>query len=684
MSLMAKINNEIELLTNEQFPLEREYKYYDSFANAMNAEKDLSCFSDMDLMFVLFVMNRKSKTFEEMFEGFKPVFEFCTSPAKDERFLLLLDIIENLTDYIELDQMINFTENFNTKEIVINANVDEELSLLKGMDLKIKITTLLVEYKKFGLEVFKNKTALKKIIEMYYAYDGMLNNDYCAIASYKESYEDIQFMKSSYFKRHVQPYYDYVETYDGDRLSIEEVMEKADASQILKKFSEKHFAICKKRENYSKNKNKKIKLYKEVIKILEQMNLEPKKIVNLDDNFYNKLEPEICCELLTLVLEHNRKIFNELQLKNIKNDRYNKVEKLFIQYNYPINELNENEKNILLKFANPAEIEIILQYLTKEKWSWLNVNNPNFVQILINSNKEIFYLVNYYLEADVISKQFVQDNIGILIEENKVKVNEFDIEPLFNTFKCNIEQLKRIIPKVDRRMLKNNYLLIMPTKQLKETIALAKKYQLNIKSDNAKQYSLEILNHTEIFDYLDSIIELGYANYIKENCQILKNNASEVVTRLSIMTNIGLDPMSKEDRLLGSITNGKNFYVGTSSLKQYSLLKVEEYVKNPYFEILKNNERTTVSKKTESLEIISLLDDTFKTSELEYVINDTVISRIKFLRNLECLLNYNEIDNDMIFAALTFNSVLDESTTICIKNILENPNGEIGKKKVML
>lgn len=642
MSLIAKINEEIKLLNEEQFPQENEYKYYESLAEVINAEKGFVGFSDIDIMLTLFIINRKEKTFNETLTAFKSILNYCTTLTKTEKFMLLLDVIENLSDYVELEQMINFTENFNAKEVVVSACVEEDISFLEEVDLKLKITALLFKYKQIGLEIFENSKILKLFVEMYYTYDGILNEDYASLSYVEERYGTVK---------------------------------------LLKKFSEKHFDISKKRESYITNKNKKVKLYRQTIEILEQMNLKPNKIVELPESIYTKLDDEICFELLKVVLEHNRKIFNELELKNIKSDRYNKIEKLFIQYGFPINELKEEDKNILLKNSSPAELEKLLHFLTKDKWLWLNVKHPNFVEILLNSSVEILEFVNHYLEEDMISQEFIEENIGILLDEVKNNVNEFDVEPLFNIFKTNIEYLNRVVVKLDRRILKNNRLLIMPTKLLKETISLAKKYQLNFKSENAKQYSLEILNHEEIFDYLDSFIELGYANYIKENCQTLKVNGNDIVPRLSIMTNIGLNPMSKEDRLLGSITNGKNFYVGTSSLKQYSLLKVEEYIKNPYFEILKGSERLTVSKKTESLDIVKTLDDMFKTSELEYVINDTVISRIKFLRNLECLLNYKVLDNDMIFASLAFNSVLDESTIVSIKNIFSNQTSEIDKKK---
>jgi len=678
MNLIAKINDEIKLLNEEQFPQENEYEFYESMSEVLNEEKDLYGFTTTDIMLTLFIINSKEKTFAETLKTFKPIYDYCNKISKVEKFLLFLDIVENLSYYIEMEEMLKFTENFNTREMVCDILIDDPDEMVEP-DMKLSLTALLIEYRKIGLEIFEDKEKIKAFIELYYKYDGILNDDYSSIIRYKENYESVQYMKSSHFRRHVKPYHNYVKTSSGQKLSVSEAQKQFGVPAVLTKLSERHFEVSKKRDSYLTNKNKKIKVYRQTIEILEKMQQRPDKVVVIEDSLYNKLDDEICVELLRLALEHNRKVFNELELKNIKNNKYNKIEKLFIQYSFPINELEETERNILLKNSSPDKIEILLQFLSKDKWLWLNVKNSDFTNVLLNSSIEILEFVNHYLENEVISKELIQQNIGILIDA--VKVNIKDTEPMFNRFKANVDYLNRVIFSLDRRLIKNQELLIMPTEVLKKTVTLVKKYHLNFKSENAKQYSLEILNHTEIFDCLDEIIELGYANYIKENPQILKANANETVARLSIMTNIGLDPMSKEDRLLGSITNGKNFYVGTSSLKQYSLLKVEEHIKNPYFEILKNNPRIVISKATENLDIVKKLDEMYKTSELEYVIDDSVISRIKFLRNLECLLIDNEINDELIFAALTFNSTLEGSTISSIKNMLK---GTFDKKQKVI
>jgi len=664
MKLITKLKSDIVALKASEFPLENEYLFYERFAQLFFEEKNYSVLNGIDLLFFLFVLNKNDMDINKLYEIFDPILKRSTNFEKIQEFLEFLNLLEGIKKFISLEQLTTYTNDFNTKHLIstlININIPN------GLNPKIYMTKILMKYRDQGLELFGTSELLKRFIDIFYNYPRVLHEDYSTLVTYRDNYEEIQFLKSKIFKE----FYDFkaIENQSGEEMTIKEVIEESDISPLMTMFSSNHAEITKKRKNYKKDINKTVILYNEIIAMLEQLENGSLNHVSISEDIYKKLNPEIYFELMKIVLEHNRKIYTELELKNIKSDRYDNIEKAFIANNIPINDLSSSQKEILFKNINLQELEKILQFLSKDHWSWLNIGHPNFVQIILNSTADIFKYIDSLLSSEFISSEFIKNNIGILVETIKFKVENSDIQPLYGLFKSNIEILSRNAVSIDRRILKNESLLLMPSDVLRKAIKLAKKYQLNFKGPNSKSYGFYVLNNIYIFDYLDSFIELGYANYIKENIQSLRTDSKESIIRLSIMENIGLNSMTKEDRLSSSITTGKNFYVNHNQLQEFVLLTVDEYVDNKNFAILKNSERLVISKQTEQLEVVKMLDDLFQISELEYQINDNVISRIKFLRNLECLLSKKKIDNDVIFAALTFNSVLDASTLDYIRNI---------------
>ena len=325
----------------------------------------------------------------------------------------------------------------------------------------------------------------------------------------------------------------------------------------------------------------------------------------------------------------------------------------------------------------------IIPYLKMEELSWLNVNNPNYTQIILNTAPSILKTITDLIKRGVITTQFVMKYPEILISEIKFSVSKDSMEPKYNLFIENILLLLQCTSDLSQKISKNESLVFINTEELLSNIELSKKYELDLFSENAKMYGLNILNDSKKFDALDQFIELGYADYMKQNPQLLREDSDDIIIRLSIMSNVGIEPFNKEGRLKGSITNGKNFYVSKESLDNYRIIPINEYINNDDFSVLDSEKRTSISEEVEKLQIVEYLDSLFKISNLEYQINDTIISRNKVLRNIECLLKnrdeYNE--SEVILNAIIYHSVVDNSTVEFIKDKLSEYNKGAVKKK---
>ena len=89
--------------------------------------------------------------------------------------------------------------------------------------------------------------------------------------------------------------------------------------------------------------------------------LEDGKQADIKDDIFEKVDDsEIISEFMKEILEHNRKAYSKLNLENIKKDKYHQIEKLFGENNIYIKEINERERNLLLKNGN---IEILKEII---------------------------------------------------------------------------------------------------------------------------------------------------------------------------------------------------------------------------------------------------------------------------------------------------------------------------------
>lgn len=681
MNLSAQIKSKIDDLKNEVFTDEEEYSFFEFLENKISESKNLEDVSNEDYLLALIALEKHEK-FDDVCSFFSTICGCFDKPIVgiDDDIVCLLTTIYGLQKINLLNSILKLDHEPSSKELddimkKYDVKVDGVIAGKKSPRLEMVACT--IGYKTLGMEIFDDFNHLQTFAKYVSKCDD-IDRKFTKFLNFRDCCEDYWFLKKNYSKLSQLEV-----VVDNDEVKrVEDMIEPMDVSSDLKRISNHYSELTKRRKQFAKRITKQVTLYNNALEMIDS--LEDGKIANIKDEIFAKLDDsEIIIEFMKEILEHNRKAYSKLNLENIKKDKYHQIEKLFGENNIYIKEINEYERSLLLKNGNIEMLKEIIPYLKMEALSWLNVNNPNYTQIILNTAPSILKTITDLIKRGVITTQFVMKYPEILISEIKFSVSKDSMEPKYNLFTENILLLLQCTSDLSQKISKNESLVFINAEELLSNIELSKKYELDLFSENAKMYGLNILNDSKKFDALDQFIELGYADYMKQNPQLLREDSDDIIIRLSIMSNVGIEPFNKEGRLKGSITNGKNFYVSKENLDNYRIIPINEYINNDDFSVLDSEKRTSISEEVEKLQIVEYLDSLFKISNLEYQINDTIISRNKVLRNIECLLKnrdeYNE--SEVILNAIIYHSVVDNSTVEFIKDKLSEYNKGAVKKK---
>ena len=72
-----------------------------------------------------------------------------------------------------------------------------------------------------------------------------------------------------------------------------------------------------------------------------------------------------------------------------------------------------------------------------------------------------------------------------------------------------------------------------------------------------------------MLDVLDNFIELGYGKIVLDNPKYLTSGSQDIVKRIMIAKMIGLPPTNSQNKFIGSITTGNNFYVEPKEYEKF-------------------------------------------------------------------------------------------------------------------
>ena len=403
--------------------------------------------------------------------------------------------------------------------------------------------------------------------------------------------------------------------------------------------------ICKIDKEIVSTTNKKIRALQDFEYKLKY--ISDKRPLKIDDEMSKYLfDAEIKHSYLLLAIAHNLNIYQKEEEKNIEfnNNSLTKLEILFSKYGFNFNDFNEEEKQIIIDKTNAVDVENILNSVRYSELVFISDYSTEFMKIIISSKPEIIKFVDSLLKNKIIDKKFIFKNINILYDADMFKCLYNNINYL-NSIGVNLINLSKNNPEI---LLLNNEQIITKTNILSE-------YQFKL--DSEEVYNFEYLKDDKMLDLLDNYIELGLKDIVLENPKYITEKGFNIVKRIMICNLIGLNPLNKSHRIIGSVSTGNNFYVKPEDYDNFIIDYKEDYQNPKCVEILENNSCDTISLSTKSRMFIKKLDELYMKDELTYVIDGVVISRNRVLRNLEVLIKHL-FGSDMNITDLVYQAIL--------------------------
>lgn len=682
MKLLEELKRRITRIDSIRYPDEDKYEFFTEIASKMTKSPDLSELHNSDLLIALLAITNEDYPFEKITDVIYDIADYIdyVNIKQADNICILLDTIENLKHAHLLDGLLECKEEsfHNGSGEILQKYTFSINKKFFGENLYADTMENLENYITIGLDIFPDYDTLCRVASLLKNFDGIAQS-MIKCMNYRTNYDVLYSVKKK--PKNIQESI-LKESYEMDDEKLQTALSTLEIEEILSKIRNYDAKLERQKTQFEKQKNKKRNIYNKTTQFVSS--LDKGKIVEIPYELLSNLKDDsLANEIIEKALQNNRSVYFNLRNENRKKDQYDAIEKLFYKYKINVALLEETERNKLMQLGNHETLESILSRLQDPNWEWLNPSHPMYTMILLHTNISIIDSINKIIKQGIIPMSFFQMNPEILLDENIQVADNEKVEGKYKLFFNNMQLLNRYelqLPSV----IKNNIdLLLSPNEELLYNIELTQQYQMNLQSENAKIYGLDLLNHSEYFDDVDAFIELGYKDIIVENPQLLRKNTKQMVTRLSIAEGINLETLKQENRFAGYITNGKNFYVNDENLQEYEIYPVEKYVEDSNFEILKTSKRSHIHKNTMELGIIAYLDEQFKISELEYQIQDVIISRMKVLRNMECLLQHKDDydESSIALSAIIYHSVIDNSTIEFIREKLSQYTNKVYEKK---
>lgn len=410
------------------------------------------------------------------------------------------------------------------------------------------------------------------------------------------------------------------------------------------------------------NVNKKLRKIEDFVFKLNY--LDPKKVIKLENYEDYLFDPHIRYLFTSFALEHNLELCKDLEEKNreYQNNEITKLEVLFTKYGFNFNDLMEDEKNLIIKKSEEEDIEPVLATLKYSDLLFLTSYHKEFTNLIVNSNVERIKMVDCALKNKIIDRQNTIKHLDILFNEIK-----------YNSFKNNINLLT--LKEIDlNALLKSNpEVLFLNNQDLMEIFEVLDEY--NFKLDNTNSY--EILTNSNLLDIVDNFIELDLFKVLDDNQRVLNNKGYDVIKRILICNLVGISPINSSNKLIGQVTSGNKFYVSPSKYDNYIINSENIYLNPLCVNLLDNDKRVVIDEDIKNSNLVKLLDDLYKRSDLIYEINGVTISRNRVLRNLSVLSKIENLDMiDILYQSILYKIVgnIEDDKLVEIYNSLKMLN----------
>lgn len=497
--------------------------------------------------------------------------------------------------------------------------------------------------------------------------------------------------------------------------------------------------ICKKAKEFdidsSKDASEKVKIYKNILAKLDKndINLITELDVIIDLMKKNNFEHQKIMEVLIKINEINNhiyenyaskqldsisllpdeKIISEDDLTIYDNVRENIVN-LFNKYGIDFNQFDESSQNQILKFGNFDEMENILLFIKNNNNLIGFLTDVRYVQVLnrillFSSVEKINQVIEsasknniceiFEMYPTVFYPTIKDKHMRSRGQSNNNPNSSLEKTGALNYYLDNVKLLEEIGYPIDLAYKKCSSFFIHNPKLARRSLEALKMYNIDIRNENGSFKSfLSLLKHDNIMDNIDIAIESGTYEYCKQN---ISRIATEVIS-YRIKCNEKLKekgdpravdtPYVKYKNQMEKLAVRPDFYqinsylFGKTKEDVYELYGATNYTNEDsliYDELLKDDEKNTISNMALSDEYVGYLEKNFKINDYMYDINGVIISRYKVLRYYTSLIKQDGIEpsENLIMYVITVNSMLNQEE---LHNIYSNIHGLTEKEKQLV
>lgn len=366
----------------------------------------------------------------------------------------------------------------------------------------------------------------------------------------------------------------------------------------------------------------------------------------------NSYDAGLAKKLLTITLKHNLGCFTET-IKRLENESdKEELEKAYRNSCFSYDLLSEDQKRVLGQYGNITRITKLLEILSN---SGIYDDSFPIYDILLLSDENIVNEITRLIIEKKISIDFVKKNPSIFVRKINEKLLDYtNIDNAsYGVFKSNYDSLRAC--KIDTLTVSkvSSKTLLMDHNALEKVISLINAYGLHYASSN--DYSL--FEKPKLIEIADSFIELGLENFIRMNPQYIRENSGIILKRLQMCKLFGIE-FESGAKLPSMITNPQfkiyDNLISDNDLDDYIPNAVPRFADANAFEAIERSQVTIEPDK----EIPEL--KAYQKGDLTYKIGNTIISRLKVLRNLS-IIDQSDLSSGLSREQRIFNAMIHGS-----------------------
>ena len=449
----------------------------------------------------------------------------------------------------------------------------------------------------------------------------------------------------------------------------------------------------------------------EILKIIKQLESLNNELIEEDllEDIFNKLNKEKINKsdielLLYLSVKYNNEIFELLKTKELLQNKEKltdqELEEIFKKYGYDYSKVNKEQKQRLKIKGNINNIEEVFEAINTYSIPFKETDITS-ISLLTKSDKnaiETIYQLSqkYNVDFSRIIRLIPEVLIHKSTKKSKIIIPNTGTQKIsgsYEDFEENIKLLEECGYDIKDVMKSTITIFIVSNKTLRKNVEELRKYGFP-KNLNEIGFKLSGLKGDAIKN-IDRFIELDEFNYIKQNTsRLCLEQTSPIFTRLYFAKKYNKNGEGQYE--IKRKTKSKEILTGiitTESNKELDKIINKNELENNYsgidsykeiLEFLSQEENKGYSYEMSNDELINDFEKLFKQNQIEYKLNDIIISRYKTQRIYSLLKKHftEDKDDQLLLFALTYNSLLSHDEYEKIKSDIKELSHQKSKEKV--